>query len=79
MVVRALYGLTSAGDIFWNHLADFMNNMEYMPCPAHPYLWMKPMVRPSDGNEYYEYIFLYVNDILCIHHNATWKLQSLEL
>ena len=29
---------------------------------------MKPIVRPSLGSEYYAYILLYVDDILCIHH-----------
>ena len=47
-----------------------MNHMEYMSCPADPELWMKPMVRLSDGAEYYTYILLYIDDILCIHHNA---------
>ena len=42
--VRALYGLKSSGDSFWNKLDNCMKNMEDMPCPEDPYLWMEPMV-----------------------------------
>ena len=52
--------------------------MEYMSCPSDPYLWMKPMVRPSDGAEYYAYILLYVDDILCIHHDAEIVLTKFD-
>ena len=31
---------------------------------------MNPMVISSDGDEYYAYILLYVDDILCIRHDA---------
>ena len=70
VIARALYGLKSAGASFQNHLADCMKHMEYMSCPADPYLWTKSMMILSDGAEYYAYILLYGNDILCIHHNA---------
>ena len=36
VVFRYLYGLNSAGASFWNHLADCMKHMEYIPCPAYP-------------------------------------------
>ena len=78
MVVRALYGIKSAGDIFRNHLDDFMKHMEYMFFPADTGLWMKPMVIPSDGAEYYAYILLYVDDILCIHHNDDSVLMKVN-
>ena len=52
--------------------------MEYMPCTSDPDLWMKPMVRPSDGDDYYLYILLCVNDILCLHHNDDSVLTKVE-
>ena len=64
VVFRALYGLKSNGASFWNHLDDGMKHMDYMSCPADPYLCMKLIVRPSDGAEYYAYILLYADDIL---------------
>ena len=77
VVARALYGIKSTGASLWNHLADFMKHIEYMSCPVDPDLWMKPMVRPSDGSEYYAYILLYFNGILCIHHDTESFLQKL--
>ena len=77
VIIRALYGLKSARASFGNHLADCMKHMEYISCPEDPYLWMMPMVRPSDGADYYAYILLYFDYILCIHHNASVFLQNL--
>ena len=70
VVVRALYGIKSAGASSWNHLDDFMKHMEYMSFQADPDLWMNPMVRPSGGAEYYSFTLLYFDDILCIHHDS---------
>ena len=36
------------------------------------------MVRPSLGSEYYAYILLYVDDILCIHHDAESVLLKVD-
>ena len=79
LVVRALYGLKSAGASFSRHLADCMRNgMGYEPCQADPNLWYKPMTRPDDGMKYYAYILLYVDDCLCIHHDAEGELRKLD-
>lgn len=78
LIVRALYGLKSAGASFRNHLADCMRLMGYTSCMADQDLWMKPMVRPSDGHKYYAYILLYVDDCLCIHHDAMGQLVHLD-
>ena len=78
MIIRDLYGLNSAGAIFQNHLADCMKHMEYILCLADPDLWMKPMVIPSDGTKYYAYILLYVDDILCIHHDTKSVLAKVD-
>jgi len=39
IIVRALYGLKSAGAAFCAHLASFMRQMGYMSCKADPDLW----------------------------------------
>ena len=78
MVDRALYGIKSAGASFGNNLVDCMKYMEYISCPEDTDLWMKPMARPSDGAEYEAYILLYVDDILCIHHNAESVLTKVD-
>jgi hypothetical protein len=78
LIVRALYGLKSAGASFSRHLADCMRNLGYTPCKADRDLWYKAVTRPDDGYEYYAYILLYVDDCLCIHHDATTALEELD-
>ena len=78
IIVRALYGLKSAGSSFRLHLADCMAQMGYKACLADPDLWMRPMVRPSDGQKYYAYMLLYVDDCLLIHHDAENELRRLD-
>jgi len=41
-------------------------------------LWLKPVVRPDDGLRYYVYILLYVDDCLCIHHDAKCTLYKID-
>ena len=47
-----------------------MESLGYQSCEADLDLWLKPEIRPEDGEKYYSYILCYVDDILCIHHNA---------
>jgi hypothetical protein len=76
-VVRSLYGLKSAGQAFRNHLADCMRTLGYFPSLADPDLWMKAQTK-VDGQRYYSYILLYVDDCLCIHEDAAAKLHELD-
>eukprot|EP00978_Attheya_sp_CCMP212_P012602 scaffold31521_cov55-Attheya_sp.AAC.1 len=64
ILVRALYGLCSAGAAFRNHLADCMHTLGFKSCLADQDLWYKASTRPDDGFEYYTYFLLYVDDIL---------------
>ena len=78
MIVRALYGLKSAEAAFRSHLARFMESLGYLSCEVDPDLWLKPEIRPEDGVKYYSYLLCYVDDILCIHHNADSMLEGLH-
>jgi hypothetical protein len=49
LIVRALYGLKSAGPAFRNHLAECMNHLGWHPCRADRDLWMKAETCPDDG------------------------------
>ena len=53
VIVRALYGLKSAGAAFRSHLARCMESLGYKSCKAYPNLWFKSEVRPDDGVKYY--------------------------
>jgi len=78
LVVRALYGLKSAGASFSRHLSDCMRHLGYSPCKADPNLWMKRAVRPDDGLDYWMYVLLYVNDCMAISHNAEAELHKID-
>ena len=78
LIVRALYGLRSAGASFSRHMADCMRNLGYEPCKAESDLWYKPAVRPDDGFEYYVYVLLYVDDVISIAHDAEKILDDID-
>jgi hypothetical protein len=78
IIVRALYGLKSAGAAFRAHLASFMRQMGYSSCKADPDLWLKAVTRPDDNIRYYAYILCYVDDILCIHHDPMSVMNEIN-
>ena len=78
IIVRALYGLKSAGAAFRAHLASFMRQMGYTSCKAGPDLWMKAELRPDNNFKYYSYILIYVDEILVVHHYAMSVLARLN-
>ena len=78
VIVRALYGLKSAGAAFRAHLAACMREIGFKSCLADPDLWYKEMTRPDDNFKYYAYVLCYVDDILCIHHDADSVLGQIN-
>jgi hypothetical protein len=78
LIVRALYGLKSAGTAFRNNLAECMKHLRCNPCRANRDLWMKAETRPGDGVLYWAYILIYVDDILCVHHDPGSPLAKLD-
>ena len=65
----ALYGGQVAGRDFRNHLPSCMEFLNFKSCLADPDVWMRLAIN-SDGNTYYEYMLLYVNDALVVSENA---------
>ena len=78
IIVRALYGLKSAGASFRNHMADCMRHLGWMPCKADRNVWMKAKTRPSDRHMYFAYALLYVNDIFLVHQDAMTALINID-
>jgi hypothetical protein len=78
LIVRALYGLKSAGEAFRNRLAECMKHVGWNPCRADRDLWMKAETCPDDGVLYWAYILIYVDDILCVHHDPGAPLAKLD-
>jgi Reverse transcriptase (RNA-dependent DNA polymerase) len=59
-VVRALYGLRTSGARWHDRFADVMHQMGFTPCKADPDMWM------HDCITHYEYVLVYVDDIMLI-------------
>lgn len=67
IIVRALYGLKSSGAEWKKTFASYIRHtLGYEPCiGADDNVYLKPM-KDSQGNEYYGYLIVYVDDVLCI-------------
>ena len=76
IVRRALYGLKSSGAAFRAHLAERLDEIGFKSSLADPDVWMRPAAKP-DGEEYYEYLLVYVDDILCVSDDP--KVPMLEI
>ena len=78
VMVIALYGLKSAGTAFSSHLATCKESLRYESCNADRDLWLESEIRPEYQVQYYFYLLCFVDDNLCIHHNADNMLQQLH-
>ena len=77
IVIRALYGLKSACAAFRSFMAKKLDDIGFKSSPEDPDVWLRPGVK-DNGEEYYEYVVLYVDDILAASVDPTGVLRSLE-
>jgi hypothetical protein len=76
LVVRALYGLKSARFSFHSYMAEKLTELGFMSSLADPDVWLRAAVK-SDAEEYYEYVLMYVDNILAISCDAeTYRVPS---
>ena len=75
LIHRALYGGKAASRDFRNHLRSCMEFLNFKSCVADPNVWMRPAIK-NDGNTYYEYILLYIDDALVVSENAESILRN---
>jgi hypothetical protein len=77
VIVRAQYGLKSSGAAWRAHLAEHMVDIGFTSCLADPDVWLRPAVK-SDGTKYYEYVFIYTDDILAISQKPQEILDAID-
>ena len=77
VITRALYGNKAAGADFRNHLRECMKHLGYESCLADPDLWMR-MAKKDNGDSYYEYLLLYVDDALAISERPKEQLMEID-
>jgi len=63
VIVKALYGLRTSGARYHERFADTLRDLGFFPCKNEPDLWMR------DRGDHYEYICVYVDDLLAIMKN----------
>ena len=76
IIVHALYGLKSSGAMWRTHFAGTLRDMDFQSSLADPDVWLKASTLPS-GEEYNEYILVYVDDLLVISHQGAEILNTL--
>ena len=66
VIVRALYGLKSAGASWRAHLSSIIQSeLKFKPSKGDPDVYLKRK-RKSNGDAYYAYLIVYVDDLLSI-------------
>ncbi len=75
LVHHALYGGKVAGRDFWHHLRDCMGHLGSPSSQAEPDVWVR-LSKQSTGEEYYEYVLLYVGNVLVISERAEQVLRQ---
>ena len=69
IICRALYGMKSSGNAWRLHFANVLDKvLQFKQCYADNDVWYRPSMKP-DGTKYYQYVCIYVDDILITSHN----------
>ena len=72
VIHKALYGLRTSGLCWHQRFADVLRSMGFTPCKAENDIWMRC------ANDVYEYLAVYVDDIMIAAHNPEEIVKSLE-
>ena len=75
--LKALYGLKSSGAAFRAHLTERLDKIGFKSCIADPEVWMRAATK-QDGEEYYEYMLVYVDDLLCVSQDPTLPMKEVS-
>ena len=76
IIHKALYGLKSSGAARKQHLSSSIKSLGFKSSRGDPDLYLRAACKP-DGTEYYEYMLVYVDDILCISHATAPIMKDL--
>ena len=76
IVVRALYVLKSASASFRSFMANKLDGLGFKSSKADFDIWLRPAVK-EDGEEYYEYVMLYVEEVMAANHQAIKVMEDL--
>ena len=71
IILKAQYGLKSSGQRWHDKLFDVLEGMGFTPSKAEPDIWMRDM------GDHYEYLAVYVDDLLIASKNPQKIIDSL--
>ncbi len=77
LVVKALYGLKSASFSFRSYMAEQLSKMGFQSTTADPDVWLRAASK-GDSEQYYEYVLMYVDDILAMSCDAKARLHDVR-
>jgi hypothetical protein len=76
VLICALYGLKSSGAAWRAMFAGTLQDLQYKSSLTDPDVWFRPATKPN-GMQYYEYIFVYVDDILVLSMQLEQTMKTL--
>ena len=77
IIIQVLYGLKLASSSFRSHMAEKLTGMGFLSSMADPDVWLRAATK-GDGEQYYGYILMYVDDILAISCDARQILEEIQ-
>ena len=78
LVVKTLYGLKSASFSFRSYMAEKLTEMGFTSSIADPDVWLRRAAIKADGDEYYEFVLMYVDNILAISVDPKGILEDVK-
>jgi Reverse transcriptase (RNA-dependent DNA polymerase) len=77
ILVRALYGLKSSGAAWHACFAQSLFDLGFVSCQSDPDIWRRGATK-KDGLKYFEYVLVYVDDLLVISEEPDGILEPLS-
>jgi hypothetical protein len=77
IVTRALYGLKSSSAAWRTEFAKALDSMEFQSTKADPDVWIRA-AKKTNGDEYYEMVIVYVDDILVLSEQAAQVIKDIS-
>ena len=56
---------------------ETLHDLSYTSTKVDPDVWIRPVTKP-DGFKYYEILLVYVDDVLCISHDAEATMKGIQ-
>jgi hypothetical protein len=77
IIQQASYGLKTSGAAWHAQLMETLHSMDFTPSLADPDVWMRAASK-ANGLQYYEYLLVYIDDVLILSHNPEPILRCIE-